>query len=71
MSPTHLDILIDRVEANGKRCRALAKSAVGDRDQDFWLSDLIGETDDLNAAIGEVRREFKKIIEGSPANDVR
>ena len=40
---------------------ACAKNAVGDRDTDYWLSDLIGETDTLNEAIEEFRREFKKI----------
>jgi hypothetical protein len=62
MSLAHLDILLGRIESIGKRTRALARNAVGDRDQDYWLSDLIGEIDALNAAIGEVRRELKEFI---------
>jgi hypothetical protein len=65
---THLDILLDQVEAAGKRARACAKNAVGDRDADYWPSDLIGETDALNAAIEELRRELKKIIEQVPSD---
>ena len=64
MIPTHLDILLDRVEAIANSARACARSAVGDRDADYWLSDLIGETDALNTAIEELRRELRKILDG-------
>ena len=56
MNPTHLNILLDRVEATGNRARACAKNAVDDY---------------LAAAIEEIRRELKGILDPGSANAVR
>ena len=56
----HLILLLDRAESIGKRVRALAKNAIGDPDQDYWLSDLINEIDRLHIVVAEVRHELIK-----------
>jgi hypothetical protein len=58
---THLEIRLDQIEAIGRRARALARNAVGDPDRDYWLSDVLGELDALNAAIVVLRRELKEL----------